>query len=262
MKKLTLVSGLVLFFATSVFAHEETRKLELDVRGIDMLEIDCGAGFLKVQGVEGLTRIEVTAEIIAKGMGRREFEEFLEEDVILSLKKRGRKAILESSLDHSGSVFSLFGRNRNARIDLTVKIPYDFDLFVHYGSGEIEIDRLKGELTVDDGSGSADITNIEGNLEFDDGSGSIFIEGVVGNVRIDDGSGDIRIREIDGDLDIDDSSGSVVVRHVTGTVFVRDSSGSIDISGVDQDVVIAEDSSGGVNIRDVKGRVKRRDRRH
>jgi hypothetical protein len=262
MKTLSLIAVMFFFATISAFAHDETRNLELDASGISILEIDCGAGFLRVQGVEGLKEIEVTAEIISKGMSRREFEDFLEDYVSLSLKKRGKRAVLESNLNHSRSFFSFFGKNRSARIDLTVRVPYEMDLFVDDGSGEIEIDRIKGEVTIDDGSGSADITDIDGNLEFDDGSGSLIIEGVVGNVRIDDNSGDLRVRDIDGDLDIDDNSGGILVRQVTGSVYVRDGSGSIDISAVDQDVVIAEDGSGGVNIHNVKGKVKRRDRRH
>jgi len=36
--------------------------MNLSAEGIERLETDCGAGFLKVSGVDGLGNIEVTAD--------------------------------------------------------------------------------------------------------------------------------------------------------------------------------------------------------
>ena len=245
---------LAVFFlgATSLFAYEEVKELSLSAQGIERFEIDCGSGFLKVHGQEGLKEIRVEAEIILEGKSEKSAEEFLEKYLKLSLEKRGSRAVLTSGFESYGSLFS-FG---NKLINLTVSMPKDMNLDVEDGSGSIIINDITGDVNVDDGSGSMEIMNIQGNLEVDDGSGEIDVEEINGNVSVDDGSGDISVEGVSGDVSVNDGSGSMIIRNIGGSVTVRDGSGSITIDGVEKDVYIPSEGSGSLRVKNVKGTVK------
>lgn len=242
MKKLILLF-IVIFACSSIsFAQRETRNLELSGNGIETLEMNCGSGFLKVRGVEGLKKIEVEAEIVVKGLRKRDFEEFLEDHLELSLERERKTAVLISTFHHKRSFRSFFGRNRSAQVNVTVRMPFEMD------------------LVIDEGSGGTEVDNIKGRVRIEDGSGDLVVENIIGDVRINDGSGELEIRNIEGEVEVDDNSGSIDIRQVTGSVYVEDGSGSIHINDVEQDVTIGDDGSGGVTIRNVKGRVRRHDK--
>jgi DUF4097 and DUF4098 domain-containing protein YvlB len=225
---------IVALFLISSFswAVQEIKTLTLPSEGIDRLEIDCGAGFLNVKGVEGLQAIEVKAEIYARGIDADEMAEFVKDHVRLSLEKKGSAAVLRSEIEHDTFFFT-----REARIDLTVSLPLGMNLEVDDGSGAIQIEGIGGDVSVEDGSGELRVENIQGNLE------------------IDDGSGELEVMNITGDVLIEDGSGSITIFGVGGSVSLDDGSGSIDIDGVGKDLTLRETGSGGLHFRNVKGRV-------
>jgi hypothetical protein len=224
----------ILFFLAGcvAFSAEEVKTLQLPAAGIDTLEINSGAGFLKVQGVEGLTSIEATGEIYVRGVSKEDMPKFISDHVKFTMTKKDGRAVLVSEVKEP-SIFSF----RDARIDLTVKMPTSLS------------------LTVDDGSGSVEIGRVGGNMSIEDGSGSIMVENVKGNLKIEDGSGGIEVRDIGGDVSIEDGSGSISVVNVKGSVTIDDGSGSITIDGVEKDLILKDTGSGGLNINNVKGRV-------
>jgi hypothetical protein len=224
----------VLFFLAGcmAFPAEEVKTLQLPAAGIDALEINSGAGFLKVQGVEGMTSIEATGEIYVRGVSKEDMPKFISDRVKFSLTKKNGRAVLVSDIKES-SIFSF----RDARIDLTVKMPAGLS------------------LTVDDGSGSIEIGRVGGDLSIEDGSGSIMVEKLKGNLKIDDGSGDIEVRDVGGDVSVEDGSGSITIVNVGGSVTVDDGSGSITVDGVEKDLILKDAGSGSLNINNVKGRV-------
>jgi len=246
-----LLSTMILLIASYAFSFEEVRNLNLSAEGIEKLEIDCGAGFLEVRGSEGLKEMQVTAEIIVKGLSEKKTIEYIQEKVELSLEKRGKRAALISKFKSSFSFFSF----RERVINLTVNMPKNMSLYIDDGSGYMMIENIEGEIEIDDGSGEIRVEKIKGNMIIDDGSGEIDLKDIWGDVSIEDGSGEVEVKEIQGDVSIDDSSGSIYVEDVQGGVIVSDGSGSINIDGVGKDVVIKRDGSGSVNISNVKGRV-------
>ena len=232
MKPTTLISAAFFVTASLAFSAQEIKPLSLAAQGIDKLEIDCGAGFLRVRGVEALNSIEVKAEIYVRGIADQKMKEFLKDYVKLSLEKKGSSAVLVSRIDNRP--FSFF---REARIDLTVNVPKKID------------------MRIDDGSGSIDVESIMGNLTIDDGSGGIRVENIQGDLKIDDGSGEIEIRDIAGNVTIHDGSGGIDAINIGGSLTVSDGSGGIDIDRVEKDLILKDTGSGGVHYRDIKGRV-------
>ncbi len=242
MKFVIMLSFLI--FAVSAFGadYTQTRQLNLDAEGVETLVVDCGAGFLKISGEPGLDRIEVKAEIVIGGVSEKRAMEIVEKSLELSIRKTGNRAKLISNFEHSGGLFSnLFGDKGQGEVNLTVKFPQNLDLRIDDGSGHMEIRDAMGSLNIDDGSGNTIISNIGKD------------------VWIDDGSGDLRIEQVDGNVTIDDGSGTIFIRQVGGTVKIDDGSGSIHIDGVEKDVIIEDSGSGGLDIRNVKGKVYRDD---
>ena len=235
MKKTVLLVALIGLVFGSLAAFETTKSLNLPAQGIRRLEIQAGAGSLTVTGREGLTAIEVKAEVVARHVPDEDMDGFLKDKVELTLEKRGDVAVLVGRVRERLRLFS-FGDD--AVINLTVLVPKDMPLEIDDGSGSIIVEDLAA-VKIDDGSGSIRVDRIAGEVEIDDGSGGIEIDDVKGNVSIDDGSGEIRVRRIGG------------------TVTVDDGSGSIDIRDVEKDVRLVRTGSGGVDISNVKGQVIR-----
>jgi DUF4097 and DUF4098 domain-containing protein YvlB len=215
----------------------DTRTLEISAEGVDKLKIDCGAGYLDVEGVEDTEMIIVEAEIVIEGVSKSKAEEYVEDNMTLTLEKKRNYVELESGFESSSSIFGNLFSHGNKLINLTVKVPSNLILNIDDGSGWIYVQAIDNDVSIDDGSGEMEIENIIGNLNIDDGSGEIRVDNVEGDLEISDGSGEINIRDIDGD------------------VILSDGSGSIYVNGVSKDVEVIDDGSGSCRIKNVEGHV-------
>lgn len=252
--KVVLFVLLFAFACVNGFPFQEEKTLNLDAAGIKGLEIDCGAGSLKVNGSEGSNTIEVSAMIVLKGIDEDDIKSYIKDNVTLTLEKKGDRAVLVSKIDSS---FTSLFKTRAALIDLKVNIPAKLKLAIDDGSGSIEVSGISGNVEIEDGSGSMVVNGIGGNLEIDDGSGSIVVQNVGGNVAVEDGSGEMKLEKIKGNVDVDDNSGTIKIYGIGGSVIVDDGSGGIYIDGVEKDVYIKNAGSGSLNIENVKGKIKK-----
>ena len=214
--------------------YTETRDLKLAADGVEILEIDAGAGSILVTGVADGNEI-VAKAIIRVDDDEEDALEYIAKDLVLKLEKKRSKAVLDAFFENNNWRFGDSGA-----VDLEVSVPHGLDLFI------------------DDGSGPMQIEDVQSDVEIDDGSGSIEISGAK-SVVIDDGSGYIKIIGISEDVEVEDGSGDIDVRSVGGTVTIDDGSGGIDVSDVEKDLDIIDDGSGSVRIADVRGAVYRDD---
>jgi hypothetical protein len=250
---------LLLFVAglTADYAAQKRESLTLAVVDLKILSIDCGAGYLKVQGVDGLEQIEVSAVLDVRGIADNELAAFKKEHVTLKLERVAGQAELIAKIESGFSLVGLFGDSHNARIDLDIRVPRRLALEIDDGSGDTDIRDCDGNLKLADGSGDIRLTNIRGQVEIEDGSGDIILAKINGKLQIEDGSGDIELNDAGNDVDIDDGSGEINLNRILGSVYIEDGSGDIVIDGVEKDVTIDEAGSGGVEISNVKGKVKK-----
>jgi hypothetical protein len=232
----------------------EMKDLELPSQDIETLVIKCGAGSLNLRGIDGLTKIQVVTQIQVEGLGEKDLNTFFRKDLLLHLEKLGTKAVLRGVFIRSTDL-----NPREAKIDMTVRVPKNLNVKIDDGSGPISVNDLSGKLEIDDGSGSVKIENITGIVRVVDTSGTIEIEGIKGNVHVRDGSGRIDINLIEGDVNVIDASGSIKIQDVEGYVKVSDGSGSIEIHDISKGVSILQSDSGVINIEGVKGAITRRD---
>jgi len=267
-----LLAMILLLSVTASADYEETKILNLSADGIKELQIDCGAGYLEIMGVEGLTAIEVEAEIYIEGMKRSKAEDFIEDNMNLSLRERGKSARLISTFEHTGFSFGLFSAFKSYGINLTVRLPIDMiididdgsgdifiedignDIDINDGSGNMEIKKIIGRLDISDGSGDIRLIDIEGNTRLEDGSGDIIFDNIRGNIILDDGSGDIEIEQVTGSIELDDGSGAIYAIKIKGDFFIDDGSGDIDLKDISGDVEI-DDSSGNMELFKIGGTV-------
>ena len=251
----TIIVGLaIIFFAVNAQAstYREKRELNMEAKGIQVLDISCGAGALVVEGKEQQD-IKVEAEIEIEGISDKKAKEFIKDKIELSLELKGTVAYLKSKINDS------FWGPKDTQVNLVVTLPPHLNLKVDDGSGATRLRHMDGDVSIKDGSGSIEVSDTKGNLTIVDGSGSIDVRNIQGDVTVKDGSGGISAEKIGGDLTLMDGSGSIEVSGVDGGVLVDDGSGSIDIHDVEKDVTIESDSSGSCNISGVKGGVFRRD---
>jgi hypothetical protein len=256
MKKVAFFCLIFLVALAAASAAQSRETLTLAASNCSLLRIDCGAGYLKVRGEDNLEQIEVIAVLDVRGIAESELPEFKKEYVELKLDKRGDHAVLIAKIESGFSLENLFG-GHDARIDLEVRLPRRLSLAVDDGSGDIDIREIDGGLDLEDGSGSIQVTHVQGPVKIDDGSGDMRLSGLKNRVEIIDGSGDIELKDAGGDISVEDGSGEIRIYHVSGPVRINDGSGDIVIDGVEKDVTIEEAGSGGLEILNVKGRVRK-----
>ncbi|MDJ0919270.1 MAG: hypothetical protein QNJ05_16040 [Woeseiaceae bacterium] len=213
--------------------YSEERVLAVDSNGVDVLDIDAGAGSLKITGTEGPDDgIVVLAVVRVDTENEDKATDFISKRLELTLDRDDDKVRLVSKFNSGLSMWGPSGR-----IDLDVKVPTGTAINVDDGSGSVAVDGVAGDLLIDDGSGSLRLGNV-GNVEIDDGSGSINVSNVAGSILIDDGSGGMTIRSVEGNVTISDGSGGVTVDDVRGDLIIEDKgSGSVNISNVDGEVI-------------------------
>ncbi len=259
-----LWAGLVAADDDCAFTAERTAEESAD--GIERLEIRAGAGDLNVEGENGLRSVYVTGSACARTEAQLD-------RVQLRLVREGSTLVLEALPEAQGfSLRSWFGRNP-AKLDVTVRLPAGLAVGIEDssgrtrvanvgaaeiadGSGDLQIENVRGALEVRDGAGQVSIRNVQGTVRIGDGSGDFSITKVVGDVIVlDDGSGSMEIVDVQGNVTIGrDGSGDILVERVTGSVRIEeDGSGSIRIASVQHDVIIDRDGTGSIFVDDVQG---------
>lgn len=256
MKKIVFICLVLFIPLVQLHAAQKRETLALDASGCSALRIESGAGYLNVQGKDGMGRIEVSATLHVRGINDTELREFKSTHVTLKLEKIGSKAVLIASIDEKFSLDRLFGM-RDASIDLDVSLPRGLALEIEDGSGDINVRTMGNGLELVDGSGDVRVAGITGTVEIEDGSGDLLLADLKGRVEIEDGSGNLELKDAGGDVSITDGSGQLEIFRVKGSLRIEDGSGDIVIDGVEKDVTIEEAGSGGVEIRNVKGQVRK-----
>ena len=225
--------------------HEAQRSANIELDGARLVAVHAGSGSLKVEGKPGLTRVTIRGRACAS-------DKDLLEEIELTTRREGGQIVIEANT-RDGKGWN-FRNNKYARLDVVIEVPARMAMEIEDGSGSIDLSNI-GAVRVADGSGDIVANDIHGEARIKDGSGSIRLIDVAGRVDIEDGSGEITLRNIGGAVDIDDSSGEINIRVARNSVRISDSSGSIDVSDVDGDFTVDDDSSGGIDYDNVRGRV-------
>jgi len=226
--------------------HTRNVERELSLSNSSLLNVVAGAGELKIVGDSKRKTVLIEAKLCAE-------RESQLADMGVTSELKGDTTYIETKFAKG----RLWGSdNDGAYIDLVLYVPDSAKLDVTDSSGKASIVRA-ASLVMVDSSGELSIEDIEGDVTVEDSSGSLRINRVNGNVSVTDSSGSIKVTYVAGDFTVEvDSSGSIDAEYVTGSVLVRsDSSGSINVDKVGGDFTVGNDSSGGINHSNVAGAV-------
>jgi len=98
------------------------------------------------------------------------------------------------------------------------------------GSGDVSIDHVHGEATVQVGSGDISLDNAGSTARISAASGDVFVGRLRGPGSISTASGDVRVKELDSSLEISTASGDQLVEAVLqGAVALKSASGDMQI---------------------------------
>ena len=230
-------------------AFRAERSLDVDSKGLSLFKLDTGAGDLIVEGVAGLTKIEVRGKACAS-------DEKVLAEIQFVQQHEGATSTVGTKIPDVGSNWNLFGAGNYAYMDVHVRMPPALKLDLRDSSGDLEVSGLTNGLDLKDSSGDIKLRDIGGAVNVTDTSGDIDVRGIGGDFTvISDSSGDINVDDVKGSAVVqEDSSGDIALRHVGGDARVdRDSSGDITFEDIGRDAVVGADGSGDITADGVKG---------
>jgi len=236
-------------------AYNAPRNAAVNAAGARVINVEAGAGFLRINGRPGLTQVRVTG--VAHASSRR-----ILDAISLLAERRGDVVTIKMIVPEGMSSFWDHFGHYSQSLDLTIDVPVGTPLNVTDGSGDATI-MGTGPVDITDGSGNLEVAGITGKVDITDGSGNVTIRGVDGDVHIDDGSGNIDANNVTGNFTIGaDGSGSVDITGVGGTMRIdAKGSGPVNVSRVGGDFIVESKGSGSIDYNTVKGSVSIPERR-
>src|ERR1017187_8042092 len=138
----------------------------------------------------------------------------------------------------------------NISIDYEITVPENTAVRAHTGSGDQNVEGLKGNVDLESGSGDLKMARVTGEMRFQTGSGNVKGRDLSGPAKIKAGSGDIEIEEMGaGDVDIRTGSGNITVNGINGGFHAEAGSGDIHGNGSPKNMWSVRTGSGNVTLR-------------
>jgi DUF4097 and DUF4098 domain-containing protein YvlB len=138
----------------------------------------------------------------------------------------------------------------NISIDYDITAPENTTVRAHTGSGNQNVEGLKGNIDLESGSGDMKLARLSGDMNFRTGSGNVRGHDLAGPARAKAGSGDIDLEETgQGDMEIRTGSGNITVKGINGGFHAEAGSGDIHGDGSPQNLWSIRTGSGNVHLR-------------
>src|SRR6202140_1922453 len=138
----------------------------------------------------------------------------------------------------------------NISIDYEISVPENTAIRAHTGSGNQDVEGIKGNIDLESGSGDLKLARLTGELRFQTGSGNVRGRELSGPAKAKAGRGDIEIEETAaGDVDIRTGSGNIKVSGINGGFHAEAGSGDIHGEGSPKNMWNVRTGSGNVNLR-------------
>jgi hypothetical protein len=273
-KAISLSAALALLVVAGAAAAEPChysvpRNVDLDATALRSLVVNLGGTDAHVQGVAGLTRIEVRGTACASN------PQWLD-DLRIDTSRSGSEATVTARTGgHNYLIFGAFGYSRYAYLKLSVRVPPELAVAINSGSGDVvagslasldfrsgsgdlNASQIAGALALELGSADVEANDI-GNVDLrGSGSGDVTASDVRGEVRADhDGSGDLRFSGVRGSVSVGSiGSGDLRLENIGGNIQVDSiGSGDVVVDDVAGNLQIGANGSGDLSIHDVKGTV-------
>jgi DUF4097 and DUF4098 domain-containing protein YvlB len=216
-------------------ARIESRfEKEIEIKVPLRLEVITGSGDISVRrGEDG--KLKVTSEFQVRAGSQQEAEELarrIREDPPIEVE--GDLVRVGRLSKYSPGTWPV---GPSAVFDFSVSAPSETGVQVKSGSGDQDVNGLKGPVTAKAGSGDIQIQDIEGHVGTDTGSGDIAVARIGAGVSANAGSGDLDLDEIGGEVSVHIGSGDVRLRHLRGSTHVAVGSGDVNLESAIADGV-------------------------
>jgi len=196
------------------------------VNGPVRLELTNGAGNSKVSvGPPGEVRIH--AEFRVKSWSES------------GAQKRANEMKSNPPFSQEGNLIRVGAAGLHASavvFNYAVIVPPETEIHAISGSGDLEVNDVKGPVSVTTGSANISVSNVAGDVQAHSGSGTISLASIQGQVHATTGSGDITVATVHGDVRIQTASGVIRVASPTGAVVASTGSGSVSVAGAMEDL--------------------------
>jgi hypothetical protein len=138
----------------------------------------------------------------------------------------------------------------NVSVEYEITVPEDTTVRAHTGSGDQDVQGLKGSIDLESGSGDMRLARLTGDMHFQTGSGNVRGHDLSGPARAKAGSGDIDLEETgQGDVEIRTGSGNITVKGINGGFHAEAGSGDIHGEGAPRNLWSIRTGSGNVRLQ-------------
>lgn len=154
--------------------------------------------------------VKVEAHLVFPKAGSEAEADAIMKDIGFSVDQSGEGV---KAVAHGRSKRSLLPTaHRSVRVSFTVTVPARFHANLKTSGGDVEIERLDGNLTVESSGGVLRLGHIAGKVEATTSGGDVHLGSADGVVRIETSGGDIEIADAGDAVLAKTSGGDVRVR--------------------------------------------------
>ncbi len=151
-----------------------------------VLRLTNGPGRVRIEGVEGLESVDISAKRYARGSSSAAAKENAAE---VPVNLSGEGSVLEISSDGGGGV----------GVDYDLSVPPGSAVEVESEAGDVDISGLDNSVMVRAESGDISVEDVQGSINLEAPQGDVMVESVsteTGNVQITVGSGDLELENL------------------------------------------------------------------
>ncbi len=147
-------------------------------------------------------------------------------------------------------------RFKKLKADVRVYVEYDIEIPVESSiagkifSGDLDLEKLQGQLVFATYSGDINATGLTGSINFSTAGGDIQADNLEGNIKLYSAGGDIRIETSRGRTEIETAGGDIDVDELAGNLTVTTMGGDIDIRRLSSDDSHIKTYGGDIKLRD------------
>ena len=133
---------------------------------------------------------------------------------------------------------------RKDSVDLHLRVPHGTILRTATGSADVRAGGRYRQLEMKSGSGDISVDDVEEDATINVASGDVRIDRVSGSLRLQSAAGDLSVGPVGGDAEVKTAAGDIRLDQVGGNVSVHSASGDVRIGAV---------SAGRVELKSVSG---------
>jgi len=196
MRKIVLLILMFLLMVFTVYSQETIRK-EFDVQKGQMLDLDMkGSGDVNITGWKN-ERLAATIHFkkSSPNQWNTRFNQ-TPDGIEMEIDEKNRET------------------NRNARVDIDIRVPVQFDLKLRIIGGNIGITNVEGDMTGKTLGGSMELRQLKGTVDLKTTGGSITLKNSELGGKLKSIGGRVLFEDVIGDVEGVSTGGNVIHRNV------------------------------------------------